>query len=62
MVKSAPVLPRNIITDMDGECRHTHEGEDKFHIVHPDTKWEAAVEHGEAIGLGTRAYELIFIK
>lgn len=62
MVKAAPALPRNVIADKDGECYHSHEGEDKFHIVHPDTKWEAGVEHGEAIGLGTRQYELIRVK
>lgn len=62
MVKAAPALPRNVIADKDGGCIHTHEGEDKFHIVHPDTKWEAGVEHGEAIGLGNRQYELITVR
>ena len=62
MVKAAPALARNVIADKDGGCLHTHEGEDKFHIVHPDTKWEAGVEHGEAIGLGNRQYELITVR
>ena len=38
---------------------HHHKGEDKFRIVHPDTNWEAGVEYGEQIGLGSREYELI---
>lgn len=66
MVKSAPVLQNNVITDMDARSGndHTHDhhaGEDKFHIVHPDTKWEAGVEHGEKIGLGSREYTLVRI-
>lgn len=66
LVKAAPVLEGNVISDIDsrhgeGTCHH-HTGEDKFHIVHPDTKWEAGVEHGEKIGLGTKSYELIKVK
>jgi uncharacterized Fe-S center protein len=34
---------------------------DKFHLLHPDTHWRAALEHGEKIGLGTREYELITV-
>lgn len=76
LVKASPALGRNIISDIDGSesandgcggnahhqdgCRHA--GEDKFHIVHPDTNWEAGVEHGEKIGLGSRNYELIRVK
>ena len=64
MVKAAPVLQNNVITDIDSKhgCDHPHAhhaGEDKFHIVHPDTKWEAGVEHGEKIGLGRREYTLV---
>ena len=42
-------------------CSHHdhHRGEDKFRLVHPDTNWEAGVEYGEKIGLGSRDYELI---
>lgn len=76
LVKAAPALERNIISDIDGSrtgnagstadghhdghCRHA--GEDKFHMVHPDTNWESGVAHGEKIGLGTRNYELIPVK
>ena len=64
MVKAAPVLQNNAITDIDSRSGHDHShdhhvGDDKFHLVHPDTKWEAGVEHGEKIGLGSRAYTLV---
>lgn len=38
---------------------HQH---DKFKMLHPDTKWEAGLAHGEKIGLGTRSYKLIEVK
>lgn len=64
MVKAAPVLQNNVISDLDSKSGndHSHDhhiGDDKFHIVHPDTKWEAGVEHGEKIGLGSREYTLV---
>ena len=70
LVKSAPSLHGNAISDKDvhhehhEECcsGHHHEGEDKFRIVHPDTNWEAGVEYGEKIGLGCRDYELIKVR
>ena len=34
-------------------------GHDVFKMVHPDSKWQAGLEHGEKLGLGTREYELI---
>ena len=34
---------------------------DHFSAIHPDTNWRAAVEHGEAIGLGSAEYELVKI-
>ena len=66
LVKAAPVLEGNVISDKEkdshGCCGHSHHiGDDKFHIVHPDTKWEAGVEHGEKIGLGSRKYTLVRI-
>ena len=62
LVKAAPSLHGNAISDKDHECCCHHEHEDKFHIVHPDTNWEAGVEYGEEIGLGSREYELIRVK
>lgn len=47
-----------IAGSMLGE-KHPHAGCDHFHTMHPETKWEAAIEQGEKIGLGTAQYELI---
>ncbi|MDE6533261.1 MAG: DUF362 domain-containing protein [Muribaculaceae bacterium] len=58
LVTKAPVL----CTDNelhDHHCHESLEGEDKFHLLHPDTDWQAGLEHAEKIGLGTRHYELI---
>ena len=68
LVMAAPSLHGNAISDKDEAhghdcgCSHHHRGDDKFRIVHPDTNWQAGVEHGEKIGLGRRAYELIKVK
>ena len=42
--------------------KHSHAGEDHFHALHPDTKWEAGIEQGVRIGLGTDTYELIEVE
>lgn len=55
-VNRQPVLPGSKITDLRTEDDH-----DRFHAVHPNTRWQDAVEHGEAIGLGSRAYQLICV-
>ena len=34
-------------------------GEDKFKKAHPETFWQAGLEHAVKIGLGNREYELI---
>ena len=68
IAKAAPALGRNRIADIDSKHgaahggHHHHEGEDKFHMVHPDTNWEAGMEHGEKIGLGHRSYRLVTVK
>ena len=38
------------------------EGEDNFHINHPETNWQSSIEHGVKIGIGTDKYDLIEIK
>ena len=43
-----------------GEEGHVH-AHDHFQRIHPDTDWRSCLEHGEKIGIGTRAYELIKI-
>jgi len=59
MVKAAPALPGSRI------CKNHDNGdlagEDKFKLSHPDTFWQAGLEHAENIGLGTTGYELINI-
>ena len=70
LVIAAPSLRGNAISDKDEThehtsecgCGHHHKGDDKFRIVHPDTNWQAGVEYGEKIGLGSRSYELINVR
>lgn len=60
MVIKTPVL----LTDNELHDHHEHEnleGADKFHLLHPDTDWQAGLEHAEKIGVGTRDYELITV-
>jgi uncharacterized Fe-S center protein len=59
LVKAAPALPASKICDEHPGNDLT--GEDKFKHAAPNTDWEAGLEHGEKIGLGTRDYELIKI-
>lgn len=35
---------------------------DHFKVVHPETNWRSCVEHGEKLGIGVQAYELIEVK
>lgn len=59
IVIAAPLLTGNKLAEA-----HPHEhlrGEDKFHMIHPDTNWQAGLEHAEKIGLGTQTYELITV-
>ncbi len=59
LVTAAPVLANNRIADSHP---HQHlEGCDKFHLIHPDTNWQAGLEHAEKIGIGTQQYELITV-
>lgn len=44
------------------KCECGHEHKDHFHTLHPDTKWEAGIEQGVKIGLGSDKYELIQVK
>lgn len=47
-----------------GNCLKTNtlSGEDKIRGVYPSIDWEIQLEYGERIGLGTRDYELIWLK
>lgn len=59
MVNAAPVLQTPSQLSDKCSCGHHHQHDDKFRMLHPDTDWEAGLEYGQAIGLGTRKYELI---
>jgi uncharacterized Fe-S center protein len=63
LVINAPALrTSNALTDKEAECHHHNmEGEDKFHIMHPDTDWQAGLKHAEKIGIGEEEYELITV-
>lgn len=65
LVNKAPMLhTSNVLTDKceehDHEHCHCHEhADDKFHMLHPNTNWQAGLRYCEEIGVGTRDYELI---
>jgi len=59
LVKAAPSLPNSRIGDRNSQDHH--QGQDKFHLAHPNTHWEAGLEHAQEIGLGSRKYELFRI-
>lgn len=60
IVIEAPILETgNRLSDA---THYQHlEGCDKFHLMHPDTNWQAGLEHAEKIGIGTQKYELITV-
>lgn len=60
MVINAPIIGGNKLAEAHP---HEHlEGEDKFHLIHPDTNWQAGLHYAEEIGLGSQAYELITVR
>ena len=60
IVNSAPALAGSSIRESDNN--KDLRGEDKFRISHPDTYWQAGIEHAVKIGLGSLDYELIDLK
>lgn len=58
-VNAQTPLPGTELTDQ--RDRGVDHG-DHFHITHPETNWRSCVEHGEKLGLGSQAYELIRVK
>jgi hypothetical protein len=56
LVKAAPALPGSRIRK-NPESDNL-KGKDKFRHTHPDTYWQAGLEHAEKIGLGSMNYEL----
>jgi len=53
LVKAAPAWPGSALEGKAGP------GDDKFTALHPNTRSELQLSHGELIGLGSRKYELI---
>ncbi len=53
LVNSAPMLPGSLLAEK------AYEQGDKFTHIHPQTDWRACLAHGESLGLGENAYELI---
>ncbi len=54
LVNAAPLLPGSKLSGKT-EKRNTI---DIFRMAHPETYWQAGLEHAEKIGLGSRKYEL----
>ena len=61
LVTKAPVLASGVLGERSAHAYNHLEGEDKFHLLHPETNWQAGLEHAEKIGIGTQNYELITI-
>lgn len=59
LVTAAPALPGSKI------CKDHKNGDlsnkDKFRLTHPDTYWQAGIQHAVRIGLGKSDYEIINI-
>jgi uncharacterized protein len=60
LVKAAPALPGSRL--FDGHEHGNMEGEDKFGKAHPETFWQAGLEHAMKIGLGNIKYEMITLR
>ena len=56
-VLAQPLVPNSVLFDNGTPCNC----DDPFKAAHPDVDWEAALEHGEKLGIGQRAYELVKI-
>ena len=56
-INAQPIMPGSSIAD---HC--CDEEKDVFKLAHPESDWEAGLKHGEALGLGTREYELVTVK
>ena len=63
---AAEPLPNSVLGDHLHEegfhHHHHHQHHDHFRNTTPESEWETQLTHGEKIGLGSRQYELIFVK
>jgi hypothetical protein len=55
LVNAEPALPGSCLT------ANTGPGEDKFRGIYPKVDWPHQLAYAEALGLGSRAYELVWI-
>jgi uncharacterized protein len=58
MVRAAPALR---LSKIGAGSHEDFQGKDKFSLAHPNTHWQAGLDHAEQIGLGSRSYELVEI-
>ena len=56
-----PVMPGSLLDDNLHACGAA-DHHDHFTNTSPETNWRSCMEHGEQIGLGRRAYELVTLK
>lgn len=57
-----PVVAGSVLSEQIHEhCGKKSDGQDYFHMTHPDTNWKSCIAHGVKIGLGSDQYELIEI-
>ena len=66
LVMKAPVLPGSKLAERQHEYSletpvYGGGGDDKFHLVHPNTNWRSGLDYAEEIGVGSQNYELIEI-
>ncbi|MCR5745256.1 MAG: DUF362 domain-containing protein [Bacteroidales bacterium] len=63
---AAEPLPNSVLGDHLHEegfhQHHHHQHHDHFRNTTPESEWETQLTHGEKIGLGSRQYELVFVK
>ncbi len=52
-----PVMPGGRLEKM-----HRQQSQDHFCANHPETDWRVCLDHAQALGIGTKEYELITIK
>ena len=53
---------RNSVLGDNMHAADFHDHHDHFRNTTPESEWETQLTHGEKIGLGSRSYELIFVK
>jgi uncharacterized Fe-S center protein len=61
-VNKAPPILSSILGDRERNHKLEGGGEDHVADIHPATRWQDQIEHGEKIGLGSGSYELVTVK